>query len=141
MSRWTQIVIHHTAGQDRSELDVEALRRYHVQERGWSDIGYHWVVERVGETWQAVMGRPMNRAGAHVRGHNLYSVGVAFVGDFMVEPPPPGQLIVGARLVAGLRESLGLKVDDIKQHGWLGNTKCPGQHFPWWRFLELVETS
>jgi hypothetical protein len=37
------------AGRPTSEKFAE-IRRWHVEQRGWRDIGYHWVVDRDGAT-------------------------------------------------------------------------------------------
>lgn len=76
-------VIHCTATNpswysDKSADDVvKEIRRWHVQERKWSDIGYHYVVHRDGVV---ALGRPIERSGAHTRGFNKHSVGIALVG-------------------------------------------------------------
>ena len=77
------VVIHATATNpswyaDRSAKDVvKEIRRWHTQERGWSDIGYHFVCHRNGDVAE---GRPIERTGAHTRGANKGSVGIALVG-------------------------------------------------------------
>jgi len=55
----------------RKEID-----RWH-REKGWLMIGYHFVIRRDGtlET-----GRPLNRSGAHTKGHNAHSIGICMVG-------------------------------------------------------------
>lgn len=60
------------------EMDIGAneIRRWH-KDRGWTDIGYHFVIRRDG-TLEA--GRPIARRGAHARGHNDDSVGICLVG-------------------------------------------------------------
>ena len=66
------IIVHCSAtpaGRDNSAADI---RRWHRQ-RGFSDIGYHFVV-RLDGTIEA--GRPLELPGAHCRGHNLRSIGV-----------------------------------------------------------------
>lgn len=55
----------------------DEIRRWHVDERGWSDIGYHYVIGRGGEIER---GRPEARQGAHVRGRNRRSIGICLVG-------------------------------------------------------------
>jgi len=55
----------------RDEID-----RWH-KGRGWSEIGYHYVIDRDGAT---TTGRHLNKTGAHVKGHNTGSVGVCLVG-------------------------------------------------------------
>ena len=77
------IVVHCTATNpswysDKSADDVvKEIRRWHVNERKWSDIGYHYVVHRDGVV---APGRPIERSGAHTRGYNKHSVGIASVG-------------------------------------------------------------
>ena len=44
---------------------------------GWSDIGYSYVISIDGSIED---GRPIQRSGAHVKGHNLKSVGICLVG-------------------------------------------------------------
>lgn len=56
---------------------VEEIRRWHVQLNGWSDIGYHYLIDRDGTVAE---GRPMSRDGAHVRGHNTGTVGISLFG-------------------------------------------------------------
>ncbi len=55
------------------------IRRWHTEERGWSDIGYHFVIDRSGDV---CAGRPVNIAGAHAKDHNRNSVGICLVGGF-----------------------------------------------------------
>lgn len=78
-----EIVIHCTATNpkwmaDNSVEDVVAeIRRWHVDERNWSDIGYHAVIHRNGDVGY---GRPVERSGAHVAGNNKTTIGVSLVG-------------------------------------------------------------
>ena len=60
-----------------AEAKVAEIRRWHTDERGWSDIGYHYVIDISGEVVEA---RPIERAGAHARGHNAHSVGICLIG-------------------------------------------------------------
>ena len=78
-----EIIVHCTATNpswfvDRDALEVVAeIKRWHTQERGWSDIGYHYIIHRNG---QIAKGRPIERTGAHTRGRNKGSIGIALVG-------------------------------------------------------------
>lgn len=76
MREITHIVVHHSA----SPLTATAalIRRHHIEENGWTDIGYHLVVEANGDS---IRGRPIDRAGAHCRGHNATSIGICLVGN------------------------------------------------------------
>lgn len=77
MREINRIVIHHTA--TSSSATVESIRRYHTAVRGWRDIGYHYLIDGDG---QIRLGRPEWIQGAHVRGHNRDSIGVAVIGNF-----------------------------------------------------------
>lgn len=56
---------------------VREIKRWHTEERGWSDIGYHYLISREGTVRK---GRPIDRTGAHTRGHNKGSVGICLIG-------------------------------------------------------------
>lgn len=58
---------------------VAEIRRWHVEQNKWRDIGYHWIIDRDGSIAQ---GRPETTAGAHVAGHNTGSIGVCLIGGF-----------------------------------------------------------
>ena len=75
MREITHIVVHHSASP--RYVTAETIRKWHKQ-KGWSDIGYHVVIEEKGG---AVLGRSFNLPGAHVKGHNTNSLGVCLVGD------------------------------------------------------------
>ena len=83
MRHINEIIIHCTATNpnwyaDRPVQDVvDEITRWHVQERGWSDCGYHAIVHRDGSIGFA---RPIERSGAHCRGKNKSSIGVSLVG-------------------------------------------------------------
>lgn len=77
MRKINEIIIHCTATPADRDVTVAQLRRYHTETLGWRDIGYHYVVYRDGSV---ATGRPLGMAGAHCRGHNRNSIGVAYVG-------------------------------------------------------------
>lgn len=84
------IVIHITVS---DYGDVETVDRWH-KDRGWEAIGYHflitncfpsrkrWELKRPDPSSDGVgyTGRSTEFAGAHVKGHNSHSIGVAMVG-------------------------------------------------------------
>ena len=81
------VTVHHTANANGySRADVPALIRadyaYHVQTRGWSDLGYNLVVDQYGGLWEGRAGG-LGRAtvGAHAQGFNAGTLGVALLGD------------------------------------------------------------
>ncbi|MAM10134.1 MAG: N-acetylmuramoyl-L-alanine amidase [Rhizobiaceae bacterium] len=71
-----EIIIHCTDTPAGRPVSVAEINRWHL-ERGWSGIGYHRVVHLDG---RREAGRPIERIGAHVAGHNTGTVGVVYVG-------------------------------------------------------------
>tara|TARA_R110002020_G_scaffold471284_1_gene698209 strand:- start:6526 stop:7251 length:726 start_codon:yes stop_codon:yes gene_type:complete len=71
-----EIIWHCTATPEGKDFTVADIRAWHKQ-RGWSDIGYHYVVYRDG---RIMLGRPVGQVGAHVAGHNTGTIGCSYVG-------------------------------------------------------------
>lgn len=80
--RINYIVVHCTATPEGRALSVEQIRRDH-RAHGWADIGYHYVVTLDGLPH---LGRDVDIAGSHVKGHNADSIGVAYVGGLENKP-------------------------------------------------------
>lgn len=101
-------------------VDATQIRRWHIQERGWKDIGYHFVIKRDG-TLQS--GRPEWALGAGVEGHNWYTMHVCLVGGRDTNRDPkddftPEQFDALAVLITSLRIRYPLEVK--------GHTDFPG---------------
>ncbi len=77
MRKIDKIIIHCAATPEGRDIKTETIRSWHMKGRGWSDIGYHFVIELDGSIRN---GRPVERAGAHVKGHNANSIGICYVG-------------------------------------------------------------
>jgi N-acetylmuramoyl-L-alanine amidase len=77
MRQIDKIIIHCSATPEGRDVKTEEIRRWHIEERGWSDIGYHYVVELDGSV---NMGRHTDSIGAHTRGENTGSIGICYVG-------------------------------------------------------------
>ncbi|MFC3074908.1 N-acetylmuramoyl-L-alanine amidase [Shinella pollutisoli] len=75
------IWIHCAATPEGKDYTVADIRAWH-KARGWSDIGYHYVIYRDGSIH---LGRPIGQIGAHVEGHNLNSVGIVYVGGLAAD--------------------------------------------------------
>ena len=58
------------------DIGAREIDRWHKQ-RGFSGIGYHYVIRRDG---RVEVGRPLAQAGAHVAGHNSTTIGICLVG-------------------------------------------------------------
>lgn len=71
-------------GQGHEPIGSRVIDHWH-KERGWSGIGYHFVIREDGvlET-----GRPLAKAGAHAYGYNKHSIGVCMVGGLDINGSP-----------------------------------------------------
>jgi len=77
MRQIDNLVIHCADTPDGVYFDVDDIRKWHVEERGWSDVGYHYIVLLDG---QIQKGREDKTQGAHVGGHNKNSIGICYIG-------------------------------------------------------------
>ena len=99
------IVIHCAATPPTMDIGADEIRRWHLN-KGWLDIGYHWVIKRDG-TVEA--GRPHYVMGAHVgkripdRRHVRYnhvSLGICLVGGVVRAGGPPEDNFTSEQWVA-----------------------------------------
>lgn len=148
--RWTRtyskdidlLVVHHTAvkvsGDDRSGPErVRALYQYHAENRGWGDIGYHYLVDEDGQIYEGKSGGDYVVAG-HAYCNNVNTIGIALLGNFEVEKPSQEQMQALQWLLDELADRYDIDVDDnatfhgqtfsspIVGHGDLLATECPG---------------
>ena len=77
MRKINKIIVHCTATPEEREVTAEDLYKWHVKERGWRDIGYHFFIDICGEVHEC---RPVEQTGAHTKGHNWASIGVCYAG-------------------------------------------------------------
>ena len=123
------IILHCSAGQDRIVKDWDMLRDYH-KGKGWSDIGYHYGVEKVGDTYQIMEGRPDTTHGAHCieQSMNYNSLGVCMVGDFDEHHVPQDQWKLTVQLVADKCAEYDIHYRNIFPHRHFNQRKtCPGK--------------
>lgn len=73
----TEIILHCSATREGQDISTNTIRKWHVDGRGWRDIGYHFVVLLDG-TVEA--GRPIEMSGAHTKGRNKTTIGICYIG-------------------------------------------------------------
>lgn len=78
------LVVHCSATQAGLDIGVAEIRVWHKQ-KGWEDIGYHYVIRRDGTI---EVGRPERLVGAHAEGHNSDSIAVCLVGGVAANGSP-----------------------------------------------------
>lgn len=128
MRKIKEIIIHCTATPEDVPVSVETIKRWHTQERGFADIGYHFVIGLDGSVH---LGRSVEIIGAHCQGHNSNSIGIAYVGglDKTTKAPKdtrtPAQKKALVDLCTRLLERFNLTTSDIYPHCQFSNKACP----------------
>jgi N-acetylmuramoyl-L-alanine amidase len=121
-----EIIVHCTATPEGRDVSVSTIRSWHVA-KGWSDIGYHYVVQRDGAI---EAGRPEAKIGAHVEGHNTGTLGIVYVGGVATDGKTPKDTRTDAQKWAlkDLCLSLASKYPAIKKvtgHNQYAAKACP----------------
>ncbi len=144
------ITFHHAAGFGAENLSeglaqVKAIQDFHQNGRGWSDIGYHFVVDEEGNLYQ---GRPYQNAnasfedppalvrGAHAGGANTGNIGVCLLGCYHPaetsypcnDSISPAALDSLTTVFAYLAENYRVETENLTGHRDWGNTSCPGDN-------------
>ncbi len=123
------IILHCSATEDSGTASWEAIRDFHVDIRGWRDIGYHYGIEEFDDDLVLLRGRRPFDMGAHCRagGRNRDSVGLCVVGEFDIEPPDEKKYLATVAVLTSLCFTLGIHPDNIKGHREYEEHKtCPG---------------
>jgi N-acetylmuramoyl-L-alanine amidase len=77
MRKINKIILHCSDTPNSMYCSVKTIREWHLN-RGWRDVGYHYVIRQDGEI---EVGRQEHLIGAHCRGYNASSIGVCLVGN------------------------------------------------------------
>jgi len=86
MREINKIIVHCSATRENENFDVAEIRKWHVEGRGWSDIGYHFYIDLYGEIHK---GRDISKIGAHCKGHNRNSIGICYCGGVEADGKTP----------------------------------------------------
>ena len=73
----TDISIHCSATKEGIDITTSDIRRWHVQDNGWNDIGYNYIIRLDGTIEK---GRPLYKSPAAVKGHNKNMLAVCYIG-------------------------------------------------------------
>uniref|UniRef100_A0A8C6THJ4 Peptidoglycan recognition protein 5 n=1 Tax=Neogobius melanostomus TaxID=47308 RepID=A0A8C6THJ4_9GOBI len=80
----------------------------------------------VGQDGTVYEGRGWGVVGAHTKGHNADSLGIALMGNFDCNPSSEALMSVKQLLKAGVSQGFLFPQFVLFGHRDLGNTKCPG---------------
>jgi hypothetical protein len=138
--------VHHTVNANdytRSEVPgiLRSIYAYHVLSRGWSDIGYNYLIDRFGRIWEGRYGG-VDRAvvGAHTLGFNDDSFAASAIGNYQITKPSTAMIQAYATLFAWKLSLHGVTASSTHQyvtsryfqaingHRDAAATLCPGQY-------------
>ncbi|MGD9727918.1 MAG: peptidoglycan recognition family protein [Nitrospiraceae bacterium] len=134
------IIMHHSQTKDGTTKDFDAIKKYHMEVNGWSNIGYHYVIEAVNGKYEVLPGRAEDQKGAHTKEltFNAEGLGICLVGNFDILVPAAAQWQVALELVRGLMKKYGIASKNVLGHreaqaiGGLPveqRKTCPGKAF------------
>ncbi|XP_011344963.1 peptidoglycan-recognition protein SC2 isoform X2 [Ooceraea biroi] len=123
------VIIHHSTDtgcetQALCQAKVRGFQNYHMNSKGWTDIGYNFLVGEDGNVYE---GRGWGKKGSHSKPFNGKSIGICIIGDYSNRTPKPAAVQAVSKLIA-----YGVSNDEIKSdyillgHRQTGQTTCPG---------------
>ncbi len=138
--------VHHTVNANdytRAEVPgiIRSIYAYHTQSKGWSDVGYNYLVDRFGRIWEGRYGgvdRPV--VGAHTLGYNEYSFAMSAIGNYDIHKPSDAMVQAYGALFAWKLSLHGVDASSTRQwvgskdfqaingHRDAGQTACPGRY-------------
>lgn len=143
----THLIVHHSASAN-SASDWSAVVRsiwdFHVNTRGWADIGYNWLIAPTGQVFE---GRGDDIQGAHFGcsenpNGNINTTGVCMIGTFTTETPTAAARNSLKMFLAwkacdadidpegiSIHAASGLLLNHISGHRQGCSTECPGNAF------------
>ncbi|WP_244832946.1 peptidoglycan recognition family protein [Clostridium sp. BJN0001] len=125
------LIVHHIDAEG-PVWTVQAIHNMHKNQNGWAGIGYHYYIRLDGSIYK---GRPDNAIGAHCKGANTNSLGIAFEGNYdNRKEMPVAQYNAWCELKTYLLNKYGEM--HIYGHREKGQSTCPGTYFP----LDKVKT-
>jgi putative cell wall-binding protein len=140
--------VHHSVDTNDYTADqvpamIRGIYAYHAQTLGWGDIGYNFLIDRFGRTWEGRSGgmdKPV--IGGQTYGYNAVSTGVAAIGNFDIAAVPQAvtdafkQIFAWKFSLAGIPATGaspelapgGTPLQRISGHRDAYATACPGQY-------------
>ena len=137
-----RITVHHSAiplegdSEVLSKGAVRHIQTLHQGDKGWADVGYHFLIDRAG---RVIEGRPLNVQGAHAGDSqkNSGNIGICVLGNFAAQAGlgpsfARAQQLTQAqwdaldRLVDQLRADFDIPAGEVHTHKEFTGTECPG---------------
>ena len=138
------IIIHCAATKASMDIGYKEIREWHVDQNGWDDVGYHFIIKRNG---QYEKGRPEGYSGAHAPSHNSRSIGICLVGGMADDGGPENNFTLEQFLT--LKDLVNMIMDkysditEILGHCDVQENKpnCPGFNVKEWLNKEAINVA
>lgn len=119
------LVVHHSSLYETDDLNtVRAIQNLHMDDRGWADIGYHFLIGQNGSVYE---GRRLAVRGTHTEGYNTGSLGLCLLGNLQVDSPTKPQLDAAQSMINWL--AVRLRLTHLAGHRDFNDiTVCPGDN-------------
>jgi N-acetylmuramoyl-L-alanine amidase len=120
------IFVHCAATPEGKDFTVADIRAWH-KARGFTDVGYHYVIYRDG---RIMLGRPIGQVGAHVADHNTGSIGISYIGGVAADGKTakdtrtPAQRASMLWLVGALKAKHP-RINKVRGHNEVAAKACP----------------
>ena len=138
------IIIHCAATKPSMDIGYQEIRKWHVEDNGCDDVGYHFIIRRNGKYEK---GRPEGYSGAHAPSHNSRSIGICLVGGMAEDGTPENnftieQLLTLRDLVNMIMERYS-EITEILGHCDVQDNKpnCPGFNVREWLNKENINVA
>jgi len=115
------IILHCSASDNDQHDNVASIKRWHAEENGWSDIGYHFIITKAGNG-KVHWCRPIEKKGAHCVNYNSYSIGICLTGNKIFSD---AQMESAVKLVKMFMTIFYLSKTEILGHCAVSSKTCP----------------
>ena len=138
------IIIHCAATKASMDIGYDEIRKWHVDQNGWDDVGYHFIIRRNGKLEKA---RPEGYSGAHAPSHNSRSIGICLVGGMADDGGPENNFTLEQFLT--LKDLVNMIMDkysditEVLGHCDVQENKpnCPGFNVKEWLNKEAINVA
>lgn len=122
-----KIIIHCSATPVGSSFNAEWIKNIHVNEKGFNDIGYHYVILLDGTVEE---GRDEKIIGSHCKGQNENSIGICYIGGLdknlkSKDTRTDAQKNVLKELIIHLQIKYNIPNSRVFGHNEFSNKDCP----------------
>ena len=122
----TEIIVHCSATKPSMDIGAEWIRKIHIKEKKYRDIGYHFVIRRNGAQED---GRPIEQIGSHAKSHNSGTIGICLAGGISETGRPENNFtsaqFESVQMLIGYLKERYPTIVKLSGHNDYANRACP----------------